>query len=63
MTPSIAITRLLASDWSETEIGRHVGVAQSTISRIKNGRNTPSYTTAMALIELAKNPNKRRRKA
>jgi DNA-binding XRE family transcriptional regulator len=58
MSPASAVIKLIALGMSETKIAKAVGVAQSTISRIKTEVSVPSYTTAVALIELAKRKGK-----
>lgn len=59
MTPSQAIERLQAEDMTEAAIGAAVGVHQSTINRIRSGRE-PRWSLGNALITLALVPRRRR---
>lgn len=52
MTPSKAIARLLATGRTESAIASLVGTTQSTINRIRHGRD-PRWTLGQRLIELA----------
>lgn len=54
MTPSEAISILLARGMTELAIGQAVGARQSTINRIKNRQMIPNWDTGKALIDLAK---------
>lgn len=56
MTPSEAITALLARGMTEAAIGDAVGARQSTINRIKRGDMIPNWETGKALVDLAETP-------
>lgn len=56
MTPSEAITALLARGMTEAAIGVAVGARQSTINRIKRGDMIPNWETGKALVDLAETP-------
>jgi transcriptional regulator with XRE-family HTH domain len=53
MNPSSAIEVLIASGLTESQIGALVGARQSTINRIRHGRQKPSYDVGVALVRLA----------
>lgn len=53
MTPSEAITSLIAHGMTEAGIGQAVGARQSTINRIKRGDMIPNWETGEALVTLA----------
>ena len=52
MTPSEAISTLIAAGWTEAQIGAEVTVRQSTINKIKRGV-VPNWETGDALVALA----------
>ena len=52
MTPSEAISTLIAAGWTEAQIGAEVTVRQCTINKIKRGV-VPNWETGDALIDLA----------
>lgn len=58
MSPNDAIAKLAAAGWTESEIANAVGVAQSTINRIKRGAR-PNFEVGSALVALAKKRRKR----
>lgn len=53
MTPSEAISTLIAAGWTEAQIGTAVSARQSTINKIKRGDMVPNWETGDALIDLA----------
>lgn len=48
-TPQNIIARLLRLGFSQKEIASHVGVPESTISRIYNGKQNPRWQVVDAL--------------
>lgn len=53
MSPSSAIEALVASGLTEAQIGSAVGARQSTINRIRRGKQKPNYDVGAALVRLA----------
>lgn len=53
MTPAAAIEALIASGRTEADIGSAVGARQSTINRIRRGRQKANWDVGAALVSLA----------
>lgn len=53
MEPAEAIQKLLTEGRSEHSIASAVGVNQSTINRIRNGKMQPTYALGKGLVDLA----------
>lgn len=62
MTPAQAIERLNAAGMTEVAIGNAVGARQSTINRIRHGRD-PHWTLGNAIVLLASAKRRRNRKS
>jgi len=60
MDPIAAIDELRAAHLTDEAIASAVGVRQSTINRIRNGKRRPSYVVGKALVDLAARRRKRR---
>lgn len=54
MNPQEAVLTLIKADWSEARIGQTVGISQSTINRVKQGKRSVKYEQGAALISLAR---------
>lgn len=61
MDPIAAIDELRASSLTDEAIASAVGVRQSTINRIRNGKRRPSYAVGKALVDLAASRRRKRR--
>ncbi len=53
MTPASAIEVLIASGLTEAQIGSAAGARQSTINRIRRGKQKANYDVGAALVRLA----------
>lgn len=63
MDPIAAIDELRAARLTDEAIASAVGVRQSTINRIRNGKRRPSYAVGKALVDLAAARRRKRRPA
>ncbi|UXB42232.1 helix-turn-helix transcriptional regulator [Stenotrophomonas maltophilia] len=61
MDPIAAIDELRAARLTDEAIASAVGVRQSTINRIRNGKRRPSYAVGKALVDLAAARRRKRR--
>jgi transcriptional regulator with XRE-family HTH domain len=52
MTPSQAIQNLQSAGMTEAAIAKHAGVDQSTVNRIKHGRD-PGWALGQRLVDMA----------
>lgn len=59
MNPTEAVHALQSAGMTEAAIAAHVGVKQSTVNRIKHGRE-PGWSLGHALVVLAATRGKRR---
>lgn len=62
MTPSDAIATLTTAGMTQEEIGLRVGLDQSTVSRIAQGKSDPRWALGQHLIALAGKHGKRPRR-